>query len=100
MKELRILNINSADARSLVYDWDSYLYNVGCDIYIQGIYNRMTLTWDTSAPSTIHHIIDFVNDAFGDVWDIFELSKAIKHLKDDHVVIFDSDRGDVEIRTL
>jgi hypothetical protein len=100
MKELRISNINSADARSLAYDWDSYLDNVGCDIYIQGIYNRMSLTWDTSAPSTIHHILDFVNDAFGDVWDILELAKAIHRLKDDHVVIFDFNSGDIAVKAL
>lgn len=100
MSELWISNINSADARSLADDWDSYLTSVGCEIYIQAVYDRMIISWETSAPSTINHILDFVDDAFGDVWDIFELAKAIKRLKDDHAVIFDSDCGDVEIRTL
>lgn len=98
MRELWISNINSADARILADDWDSYLHNVGCDIYIQAIYDRMVITWNTSAPSTIHHILDFVDDTLGDVWDIFELAKAVKHLKDDYIVIFDFNSGDVEVK--
>ena len=98
MRELLISNINSSDARVLADDWDSYLYNVGCDIYIQGVYNRMILTWDSSSLSTIHHIIDFVDDTFGDIWNISELETAIKNLKDNHIVIFDSNYGDVRVR--
>ena len=98
MRELWVSNINSADARSLADNWDSYLHNVGCEIYIQAIYDRMIITWESSAPSTIHHIIDFVDDTFGDRLDLFELETAIKSLKDDHTVIFDSNCGDVEVR--
>ena len=98
MRELWVSNINSADARSLADDWDSYLHNVGCKIYIQAIYDRMIITWESSAPSTIHHIIDFIDDTFGDRLDLFELETAIKSLKDDHTVIFDSSCGDVEVR--
>lgn len=97
MKELWIENINSTDARSLADDWDSYLSNVGCEIYIQAIYDRMIISWEASAPSTIHHIIDFVDDTFGDIWDLSELETAIKNLKDNNTVIFDSDRGDVKV---
>lgn len=100
MKELWISNINSADARSLADDWDSYLTNVGCEIYIQAVYDRMIISWQTSAPSTIHHILDFVNDTFGDEWNLSKLERAIKHLGDDHIVVFDSDSGDVEVRIL
>ena len=98
MRELWISNINSADARILADDWDSYLHNVGCDIYIQAIYDRMIITWNTSAPSTIHHILDFVDVTFGDMCDIIELEKAIINLQDDHIVIFDSKRYDVEVK--
>lgn len=100
MRELWISNINSANARPLADDWFSYLHNVGCEIYIQAIYDRMIITWESSAPSTIHHIIDFVDDTFGDRLDLFELETAIKSLKDDHIVIFDSNCGDVEVRIL
>ena len=100
MRELWISNINSADARSLADDWYSYLRNVGCEIYIQAVYDRMIISWNTSAPSTIHHIIDFVDDTFGDIWDLRELERVIRNLKDDQVVIFDSDRGDIEARDL
>ena len=98
MRELWISNINSADARSLADDWDSYLSNVGCEIYIQAIYDRMIISWQTSVSSTIHHILDFINDTFGDRWDLFELETAIKSLENDHTVIFDSNCGDVEVR--
>jgi len=100
MRELWIANINSADARSLADDWDSYLSNVGCEIYIQAVYDRMIIAWDSSAPSTIHHILDFVDDTFGDVFNLSKLNRTIKSLKDDHTVIFDSDSGDVEVRVL
>jgi hypothetical protein len=98
MREFWISNINSTDAKSLADDWYSYLHSVGCEIYVS--YNNMIIAWEMSAPSTIHHILDFVDDVFGDIWDIFELAKAIKHLKDDHAVVFDSDSGDVEVRDL
>lgn len=98
MRELWIANINSADARSLADDWDSYLTNVGCEIYIQAVYDRMIIAWETSVPSTIHHILDFIDDTFGDEWDISKLERTIKNLRDDHIVIFDSDSGDVEVR--
>lgn len=98
MRELWISNINSADARSLADDWDSCLTSVGCDIYIQAIYDRMIITWSSPAPSIIHHILDFVDDTFGDEWDLSKLERTIKSLKDDHIVIFDSDSGDVEVR--
>jgi hypothetical protein len=100
MRELWIANINSADARSLADNWDSYLRNVGCEIYIQAVYDRMIIAWDSSAPSTIHHILDFVDDTFGDVFNLSKLNRTIKSLKDDHAVIFDSDSGDVEVRVL
>lgn len=101
MRELWIANINSADARSLADNWDSYLRNVGCEIYIQAVYDRMIIAWDSSAPSTIHHILDFVDDTFGDVFiNFFKLERAIKNLKDDHAVIVDYDDGDVGIRAL
>ena len=100
MRELWIANINSADARSLADNWDSYLSNVGCEIYIQAVYDRMIIAWHTSAPSTIHHILDFVEDTFGDVFNLIKLNRSIKNLKDDHAVIFDSDSGDVEIRAI
>lgn len=98
MRELWISNINSADARTLADDWDSYLSNVGCEIYIQAIYDRMIISWGSSLLSTIHHILDFVNDTFGDIWNLSELDIAIKNLKDDHIVIFDSKRCDVEVK--
>lgn len=98
MRELWVSNINSADARSLADNWDLYLHNVGCEIYIQAIYDRMIITWESSSPSTIHHIINFVDDTFEDRLDIFELDTAIKSLKEDHTVIFDSNCGDVEVR--
>lgn len=97
MREFWISNIDSADARSLANDWDSYLRNVGCEIYIQAARDKMIIAWETSAPSTIHRILDFVDDTFGDIWNISELETAIKSLKDGHTVIFDSDRGDVEV---
>lgn len=97
MRELWIENINSADARSLADDWDSYLSNVGCKIYIQAVYHRMIIAWETSSSSTIHHIIDFVNDTFGDIWDISDLEIAIKSLKDGNTVNFDSNCGYVEV---
>lgn len=97
MKELWISNINSVDARSLADEWNSYLYNVGCEIYIQASYHRMIVAWKTSSPSTIHHILDFVNDTFGDIWDISDLEIAIKSLKDDNTVNFDSNCGYVEV---
>lgn len=97
MKELWISNINSADARPLADDWDSYLCNVGCKIYIQAVYDRMIIAWDTSATSTINHILDFVNDTFGDTWDISDLEISIKSLKDGNTVNFDSNCGDVEV---
>lgn len=101
MRELWIANINSADARSLADNWDSYLSNVGCVIYIQAVYDRMIISWKTSTPSTIHHILDFVDDAFDDVFiNFFKLERAIKNLKDDHAVIVDYDDGDVGIRAL
>ena len=98
MRVLLISNINSADARSLADDWHSYLHNVGCDIYIQAIYDRMIITWKTSAPSTIHHILDFVDVTFGDICAIIELEKAIINLQDDHIVIFDSKSCDVTVK--
>lgn len=98
MRELWISNINSADARSLADEWDSYLTNVGCEIYFQAIYNRMILSWDSSSPSTIHHILDFVNDTFGDMWDISDLETSIKSLRDGNTVTFDYNCGDVEVR--
>lgn len=97
MKELWISNINSADARSLADDWDSYLTNVGCKIYIQAIYDKMILAWDSSSPSTVSHILDFVNDTFGDIWDISDLEISIKSLKDGNTVNFDSNYGYVEL---
>lgn len=100
MRELWIANINSADARSLADDWDLYLRNVGCELYIQAVYNRMIIAWQTSVPSTIHHILDFVDDTFGDIFNLIKLKRSIKSLKDDHAVIFDSDSGDVEVRSL
>lgn len=100
MRELWISNINSVDARSLADNWDSYLRNVGCEIYIQAVYDRMIIAWETSALSTVHHILDFVNDAFGDVWDLSELETAIKNLTDDHTVVFDSDSGDFCLQQL
>lgn len=100
MRELWISNINSADARLLADDWDSYLSNVGCEIYIQAVYDRMIIAWETSAPSTIHHILDFVDDTFGDIFNLIKLKRSIKNLKDDQAVVFDSDNGDVEIRNL
>lgn len=98
MIELWVSNINSADARSLADNWDSYLHNVGCEIYIQAIYDRMIITWESLASSTIHHVIDFVDDTFGNRLDLFELETAIKSLKDNYTVIFDSNSGDVEVR--
>lgn len=97
MRELWISNINSVDARSLADNWGSYLHNVGCEIYIQAIYNRMIITWDSSSPSTIHHILDFVNDTFGDRFDLFDLETSIKSLRDNNTVNFDYNCGDVEI---
>lgn len=97
MRELWISNINSADARPLADDWDSYLHSVGCEIYIQAVYNRMIIAWDSSSPSTLHHILDFVNDTFGDIWDISDLETTIKSLKDGNTVRFDSNCGDVEL---
>lgn len=97
MRELWISNINSADARSLADDWDSYLTNVGCEIYIQAVYDRMIIAWETSAQSTISHILDFVNDTFGDIWDISDLEISVKSLKDGNTVNFDSDSGDIEV---
>jgi hypothetical protein len=73
MRELCISNINSSDARLLADDWDSYLSNVGCETYIQAVYDRMIIAWETSAPSTIQCILNFVNDTFGDIWNLFEL---------------------------
>ena len=58
----------------------------------------MIITLESLAPSTINHIIDFVDDTFGDRFDLFELGTAIKSLKDNYTVIFDSNSGDVEVR--
>lgn len=100
MRELWISNINSADAKSLADNWDSYLTNVGCEIYIQAIYDRMIITWKTSVPSTVHHILDFINDTFGDVFDLSELEIAIKNLTDDYIIVFNSDHGDFYLQPL
>lgn len=100
MRELWISNINSVDARSLADDWDSYLTSVGCRIYIKAVYKIMIITWETSAPSTIHHILDFVDDTFGDICDLFKLEMTIKNLKDDHIIIFDPNCSKVEIKAL
>lgn len=98
MRELQISNINSADARVLADNWDSYLNNVGCEIYIQAIYDRMIIAWDSSSPSTIHHILDFVDDTFGDRFGLFELETAIKSLRDNNTVNFEYNCGDVEVK--
>ena len=100
MRELWVSNINSADARLLADNWDSYLTNVGCEIYIQAVHDRMIITWKTSAPSTVHHILDFVNDTFGDVFNLSELESTIKNLTDDHIIAFNSDHGDFCLQPL
>ena len=89
MKMLWIYNINYDDAKSLADHWESYLHNVGCKIYTHEFYNKMIITWESSALSTIHHILDFIDDAFGDAYSILKLESAIKDLQDDHIVIFD-----------
>ena len=57
----------------------------------------MILVWDSSSPSTIHHILDFVNDTFGDMWDISDLETSIKSLRDNNTVTFDYNCGYVEV---
>ena len=100
MKELWILNINYSYAKSLANDWETYLNNVGCEIYIHAIYDRMIIACDSSAPSTIHHILDFVNDTFGDIFDLSKLEETIKNLKDNQAVVFDSNNGDIYTENL
>jgi hypothetical protein len=96
MKELWISNINSSDAKSLADEWESYLKTVGCEIYIQAIYDRMIITWKTTTQYTITHILSFIDDTFEDMVDIRELNRTLKNLKDDHAIIIDFDNGDVE----
>lgn len=106
MKTLRIIGYHHCTNnthRSLADQWDSYLHNVGCDIEINACADAFLITWETSLPSTIHHILDMVEDTFGDSHDISELSRSIKRLKDDQTVSFyvgyssDYEDGEVEV---
>ena len=89
MKTLRIVGLHYCTMRSLVNQWHSYLHNVGCDIEIETRNNNVLLiTWETRSPSTIHHILDVVEDTFGDFYDISEVSDYIVGLIDGHTVSF------------
>ena len=91
MKTLRIIGYHSLTNnthRSLADQWDSYLHSVGCDIFINACNDELLITWETSLPSAIHHILDMVEDTFGDYYDISEVSDCIERLMDDHTVSF------------
>lgn len=96
MKELWIEDIKYADAKSLADEWESYLNTVGCEIYIQAVYDRMIIAWKTLTPHTITQILRFIDDTFDDLVDIRELNRALKNLKDDHAIVVDFNNGDVE----
>ena len=107
MKTFRIVGYHRCTnntLRSLADQWYSYLNTVGCDIEIKARFDELLITWETSFPSTIHHILDMVEDTFGDSYDISELSRSIKRLKDDQIVSFyigyssDYEDGEVEVR--
>lgn len=101
MKTLRIVGLHYYTMRSLADQWHSYLHNVGCDIEIETRYNNaLLITWETRSPSAIHHILDMVEDTFGDSYDIYEVSDCIERLIDGHTVSFYTDyykEGEVEI---
>ena len=100
MRELVISNINSADAKQLADDYELYLSNVGCTIYIWAVGHRMTIEWQTTTPYTISHLLIFVDDKFGDIVDFPKLNRAIKNLEDDHAIIIDFNSGEFEVKTL
>lgn len=100
MRELVISNINSADAKQLADDYELYLSNVGCSIYIWAVKQIMTIEWQTTTPYTLTHLLIFVDDNFGDIVDFPKLNRAIKNLENDHAIILDSNNGEFEIREL
>lgn len=100
MKELWILNINYSYAKALANDWVSIFHNIGCEIYINAIYDRMIIAWEKSNTPIISHVIDFVYRYFDDVLDYSNLESAIKNLKDNQAVVFDSDNGDIYTKNL
>lgn len=100
MRELWISNINSADAKELANEWDSYLSRVGCEIYISAVRHRMIIEWYTTTQDTLTKLLRFVDDNFGDIVDFPKLNRAIKNLEDDHAVSIDFNSGDIEIKVL
>lgn len=101
MKTLRIVGLHYYTMTSLTNQWHSYLHNVGCDIEIETRYNNaLLITWETRSPSAIHHILDMVEDTFGDSYDTSEVSDCIERLMDGHTVSFYTGyykEGEVEI---
>ena len=106
MKTLRIIGyhrLTNNTHRSLADQWDSYLHSVGCDIEINARTDAFLIMWETSLSSTIHHILDMIEDIFGDYYDVSELSRSIEMLEDDQTVSFyvgysgDGEDGEVEV---
>lgn len=100
MRELWIENINSTDARLLAEAYDLYLSNVGCEIYIQAVKDRMIIEWNTTTQDTVTHVLIFVDDILGDIVDHPKLNRAIKNLEDDHAIVIYFYSGDIEVRAL
>lgn len=109
MKTFRIVGYRSHTNNtlgSLAGKWYAYLYCVGCNLEIKAQADEMLITWDTSLPTTIHHILNMVVDTFGDSYDTYEISSSIKSLKDNQMVSFyvghsrDHEDGKVEIVVL
>ena len=84
MKTLRIVGLPYDEMKSLTNQWSSYLHNVGCNVEID---NSLLITWETESPSAVHHILDMVEDTFGDSYDISEVSNSIEGLRDGEVEI-------------
>ena len=91
MKTLRIVGYHrysNNTLRSLADEWYSYLHTVGCDIEISARTDEMLITWETGSPSAVNHILDMIEDTFGDSYDISKLSRSIKSLKDGKTLSF------------
>jgi len=106
MRTLRIIGyhrLTNDTLTSLADQWDSYLHCVGCDIEINACIDALLIIWETSSSSAIHHILDMIEDTFGDYYDISKLSSSIETLEDDQTVSFyvgysgDSKDGEVEV---
>lgn len=96
MRLFRVSGITYYTMRTIADSWGSYLHNVGCSIKIIARNNTMLFVWSNDSPSTIHHLLDVVDDSFGEVEGIGELVKAIKDIKDGGTVTLYWGSGKVE----